>query len=423
MESNICTIACMTDLLVAPASALDAAMDQITMSADELLQALAEHERRSAVLALAVRHVETTQVWAADGAVSMQAWLRDRARMSSADAGRWVRRGRFLDRFPVFAEALVSGTLSASQGWELQRVQMLELDTEMWMCQQVLADEIAPLPVADAEKVCRHWREVAEATVSAGKPPRVPDVEVALAWSSDGSLVGRLVLHDLAGRELEQALATARTWEGPGDARSMATRNADALFDVCAFFNANHDRAGTARHRPHLEVSMYADVADSSVDADGRPVASHVADTLSCDCVVHRIVRDDGGLPLSYGRAQYTVPRHLFRAVAARDGGCRFPGCDRPVRWCDAHHIQHWQHGGGTDLDNPVLLCSRHHHVVHQQRLGLRLCDDAAVEVEWHDGRVRSSRPRLGACRPRASAPLGAGPPDTGPPDSGPPGR
>ncbi|MEP6482771.1 MAG: HNH endonuclease signature motif containing protein [Rhodoglobus sp.] len=40
-----------------------------------------------------------------------------------------------------------------------------------------------------------------------------------------------------------------------------------------------------------------------------------------------------------------------------RDGGCRFPGCDRPPSWCEAHHIVPWSHGGRTDLADGLLLC------------------------------------------------------------------
>src|SRR5712691_8435043 len=50
----------------------------------------------------------------------------------------------------------------------------------------------------------------------------------------------------------------------------------------------------------------------------------------------------------------------LRRALGARDGGCRFPGCDRPPGWTDAHHMEHWADGGATALSNTVLLCRPH---------------------------------------------------------------
>src|SRR5690606_4902668 len=52
-------------------------------------------------------------------------------------------------------------------------------------------------------------------------------------------------------------------------------------------------------------------------------------------------------------------------ALAARDGGCRFPDCDRPPSWTEAHHIVPWSHGGRTDVADGVLLCRHHHMMLH----------------------------------------------------------
>ena len=70
--------------------------------------------------------------------------------------------------------------------------------------------------------------------------------------------------------------------------------------------------------------------------------------------------------PLEVGRATRVVSAAQRTALAVRDGGCRYPDCDRPVAWCDAHHLRHWLHGGPTDLGNLVLLCRRHHRAVHE---------------------------------------------------------
>ena len=53
-------------------------------------------------------------------------------------------------------------------------------------------------------------------------------------------------------------------------------------------------------------------------------------------------------------------------ALAVRDSGCVFPHCQRPLAWCDAHHLRHWLHGGPTDLANLALLCRAHHRAVHE---------------------------------------------------------
>ena len=70
--------------------------------------------------------------------------------------------------------------------------------------------------------------------------------------------------------------------------------------------------------------------------------------------------------PLEVGRTSRVVQAAQRAALAIRDGGCVFPGCDRPLAWCEAHHLRHWLHGGPTDLANLALLCRAHHRAVHE---------------------------------------------------------
>jgi hypothetical protein len=105
----------------------------------------------------------------------------------------------------------------------------------------------------------------------------------------------------------------------------------------------------------------------------------HPADVerMLCDCTVSRVVTGPDGLPLDVGRSQRTIPPQLRKGLDIRDGGCRFPDCDRPPGWCDAHHVVHWKDGGATDLINLVFFCDHHHHVVHQ--------DGWSVKFDGHE--------------------------------------
>jgi hypothetical protein len=70
--------------------------------------------------------------------------------------------------------------------------------------------------------------------------------------------------------------------------------------------------------------------------------------------------------PLDVGRATRVIHPAQRAALAVRDGGCVFLDCDRPLAWCDAHHLRHWLDGGPTDLSNLALLCRAHHRAVHE---------------------------------------------------------
>jgi hypothetical protein len=106
----------------------------------------------------------------------------------------------------------------------------------------------------------------------------------------------------------------------------------------------------------------------ASLDGVGD-VPDEVGQRLACDSEVWRLVVDPATRePREVGHAHRVVPDHLRKALHVRDGGCRFPGCDAPPGWTDAHHLRSWARGGRTDLDNLVLLCRHHHGLVHEGR-------------------------------------------------------
>ena len=109
--------------------------------------------------------------------------------------------------------------------------------------------------------------------------------------------------------------------------------------------------------------------------------------------MLHRVVTDGASTVLDYGRGRRSVPVHLFRAVVLRDRHCRYPGYDRKPSWCEAHHVVPWAEGGETRLGSLVLLCVRHHQLLHRRGWQLKLLPDATVEVTGPDGLVRTSRP------------------------------
>ena len=118
----------------------------------------------------------------------------------------------------------------------------------------------------------------------------------------------------------------------------------------------------------------------------GGKVAVETARRLGCDGALLGVVKGAQGEPLAVGRRTRAVPPAIRRALRVRDGGCRFPGCDRS-RHVHAHHIRHWADGGETALDNLVTLCSQHHRQVHEGGYGVRV-RQGAIEFTRPDGRV-----------------------------------
>jgi hypothetical protein len=118
------------------------------------------------------------------------------------------------------------------------------------------------------------------------------------------------------------------------------------------------------------------------------------AAALRCDAAVHRLVVSGRSSILDYGHSLRTAPAHLYNAVLARDQHCRWPGCDRPGSWCDAHHVVWFENDGATAVDNLVLLCRRHHRKLHRGcGWQAKLLADGTLEITDPVGRVETTTP------------------------------
>jgi hypothetical protein len=103
--------------------------------------------------------------------------------------------------------------------------------------------------------------------------------------------------------------------------------------------------------------------------------------------------RGSDGATLDVGRKTRTIPPAIRRALATRDRQCRFPGCQ--ARRCDAHHVDHWADGGATRLDNLLLLCRRHHRLVHEGGVTVAIDVDGAAHFTLRNGHHLASSPPL----------------------------
>ena len=132
---------------------------------------------------------------------------------------------------------------------------------------------------------------------------------------------------------------------------SRATLRALALVELIAKGAAGSAPTGNG---PIVDITlvMHADTPERAIAPDGIVVDRDVLRHLSCDAAVTTVEVDHDGVALHVGRqSRYATPAQR-RALAVRDGGCVFPGCDLPTSWCDAHHVIPWDPDGPTDIDN-----------------------------------------------------------------------
>lgn len=115
-------------------------------------------------------------------------------------------------------------------------------------------------------------------------------------------------------------------------------------------------------------------------DAHDR-ITAHEARRLACTAGILPAVLDGASHVLDLGRTQRIATPPQRRALGVRDRTCRATGCDIPATWCEAHHWKPWSQGGATDLNDLVLLCSHHHHVVHDPQWHAERRPDGTVEL------------------------------------------
>ena len=189
--------------------------------------------------------------------------------------------------------------------------------------------------------------------------------------------------------------------------RTFAQRQADALVEMAR--RALQVTASTVRRSTDVTLLVTVDSSMSIVFAayaDGTIVPANRLQRLLCDAVITPLAQGSEGQPLWMGRSVRTATNAQRRALVARDRGCAFPGCHRPVSWTDVHHVQEWDRDHGpTDIDNMCLLCSTHHTLIHKPGWHTKLAPDQTLQVTTPSGRVLRAPPRTHIHQPNQHHP------------------
>ena len=363
---------------------------------DDLVRALELlHETEQLIQAAEahlIREIETRRIPATAHAASASTWLRDHLRMDVYAAGSLVKQGRALEARPALNAALRHGAVNAAQASVIDEAI------------RDLPDDLEPAAVDKAEGILIGWAGELEPRQLRKHALRVLDhVAPDLAHATTEEHLkrqqelahqrrtlkiypipyGRVRINGVLDEE-SAAIVTAAleplcrpTPQGPA---TYEQRRADALVEVCRLALRTGELPATGGEPPQLVVTVPYDVVTRSlgrgVTDSGAPVTAEQARRLACDARIVPAVLGGQGQVLDLGRSRRLITGALHRALVLRDGGCAFPGCDRPPRWCDAHHIVPWSRGGVTSLDNAVLLCGFHHRLLHRTAWRVRLGHD-----------------------------------------------
>ena len=363
-------------------SAVQAAVatDVTQLSDDELRELLAAYPDAqtslSAAWAKAVREAEKRQLHQDDGHRSIGAWLRAHTLCSGKQGSQMAWFARRLARLPKTLAALEAAEISEGHA---KQISFLTKDVPFEKVQEFedkLVTTARHVDIADFRRLIDRLR------VQWLPEKTAEDREEAFERRSFdiGEQFGGLVpLHGWVDPLLAEKLQVVTNALSEPDAadtavedlRTPTQRRHDALDEALTRILDIGELPTVRREKPH--ISLTADLKDL-IDGTGvgelewsGTIDIQTARMLACDANVHPVITNGGPWnPVAIVEDADTASKKLWRYLRTRDGGCRFPGCDIPAVWCDAHHVEWRSLGGETSNDNCVLLCRFHHRLVHR---------------------------------------------------------
>lgn len=349
----------------------------------ELLQARAELE---AEIVRRVTHFDLHNGSSLDAIGSTTTWLVAHGRMARGEAATVTSAARVFARgeLPRTAAAFADGRVGLDHVRSLLRAAKglpAELVAE---AEPTLVESAERLDPYRLDKAVTYFRHRVDAERFA-KDSRLRDESRGLdaATILDGVVAVRGTLTPLAGAALLTFLDAAAQKAGKDDPRTATQRRHDALYDLLRTALDSELLPEMGGAKPHVVVHVpeqtlqaafaYAgrglsedalrgmDIAPAVLERTGAVLDLPTLCRLAGDCVLIRAVLRGPSELLELGRKVRTATAAQRTALAVRDGGCIVPGCGRPPKWCEAHHIVAWEDGGATDLSNLCLLCRYHH--------------------------------------------------------------
>ncbi len=315
-----------------------------------------------------------------EGCRDIGGWMARHAGTRQSEGKDRVRNVRLLNDLPSFGVAAAAGDITNTHIALLAAAVTAERLPFAQRDEQVLLNLASTMDAGLFQRVLTRWVSLCDDTTdnSSSDDERYAKRRVQLVqmvngmWKLDG------LLDPLAGEALAAALESATPKPTSADTRTAGQRRHDALFDIALDVLSLDDRAVVGGQRPHISLVVHA--TDGSAHTPNHwYVSSFIRNLVMCDATITTIGININGQPFFAGTPETEIPIRNRRAVIIRDRCCRFPGCDRPARWTDIHHIREREHGGTNELSNLVLLCRFHHRQIHRDKLTLKWAPDGVT--------------------------------------------
>jgi uncharacterized protein DUF222/HNH endonuclease len=307
------------------------------------------------------------------------AWLKANCHISSGAASARICAGQQLARLDQSSTALGKGEIGFAHFALIARTSAAVGER---LDEANLLGQARKQTIARFHDSCYHARHAADPKGCASEEAQgVEARSLTFANSDDGMVFVNGILDKVGGAAVRAALEPLAQRTGKDDDRCRDRRVADALVDVCmhSLDNSMPSRRTHMQVTTSLETLLGLSGAPAAEMEFSLPISSKAVERLACDCTVTRVLLGSDSTVIDVGRARRVISGSQGKALKVRDRGCVWPGCDRPATWTSAHHVVHWINGGSTDLSNLVLLCYRHHWMVHEGEWQIVRADDGRM--------------------------------------------
>ena len=309
----------------------------------------------------AAARFSTTKYYDNHGYSSPIDWIRLNCHQTANAAADLIAVGQNLQRMPESVQAISQGEIGYAHAKAMARTANA-VGTKF--DEAPLLEKARENSAGKFYYICNHYRHAADRKgYEAEQAELVENRRLWISKCEDGSVLLSGTFDPEGGAAILTKLEPRARKSGAHDDRSREKRYADALVEVASGGGSQAQLQVTSSIETLLGLAgaPAADMEHSAV-----PVSSKTVERLACDSSIARILLDSESTVIDVGRSKRVVSEPMRRALTARDGHCRWPGCERPASWSAAHHVVHWIHGGTSNLDNLILLCHRHHRMVHE---------------------------------------------------------
>ena len=354
---------------------------------EDLVGLRREIDRLEADFVRRLTRFEQERGYIADGAPNAISWLRSRCKLTAGGAVGRTEVARELPVLPDLDRLFREGAIGLDHALVLARTVTEVGPQSAAAAEPELVEAAQSLDPTQLRLVGRQLRFVVDPEGAAASAARNHERRfVRFSQTMDGVFALDGLLDAEGGATLKTALV-ALCAPVSGDPRTPGQRRADALVELASRQLQTGDLPRRGGQRPHLVLTVSTEAlagtpGAGAADLDGAgPVPASVAERIACDAALSVVTVGGQGEPLSVGRTRRTVPAPIRRALLVRDRTCRYPGCDRPAWWADAHHLEPWQRGGPTSLANLALFCRFHHTWIHERGMVVELTADGRIDV------------------------------------------